>query len=599
MSDVRNTTPDAVTIAAGIAGVCASCGATVGDPSHPCPKCGNVTIGGNPAEQNDRMRVRLQEAVGEGYKLLELLGRGGMGIVFRAREMALDREVALKVLALDPVLAPDAYQRFEREARLAARLDHPHIVPIFAVGQRQNVAFYTMRLVRGGSLEDLIGSGKKQLSLEHVVKLLHEVAAALDHAHRQGVVHRDIKPANVLLGETGHAMVADFGIAKALSNSEAGSTGTGIIGSPGYMSPEQWKGTELDGRADQYSLGVVAYEMLCGRRPFETPQIQDLLRMHLSAEVPPITYLRTGLPEGVDEALRRALAKDPSQRFSSVTAFVDALAGLRSAAVGAQTQRGPRFETRKRPAVQKRGVAGVLVPLLLVGAVGSAFAFPETRDPIMSQLQPAIQQVESLAGVKDEQIRAPRADSLAAHDSALAARAAIATAMVLPNASPAAGDSAIASHDSTAHASTGVPETGGATTVVPIALDTSLGAGLSRTRGATSRMQYGWIRVVINGGAALARIDGEQLGMTPLVARVEAGEHLVTVLGAGDSYLPSQISVVVESSDTAAAIFSTPEALQRMREQKRQDAAAKARQQTPAASPNDSATSDSASKPPR
>ncbi|HEX8850231.1 MAG TPA: serine/threonine-protein kinase [Gemmatimonadaceae bacterium] len=599
MSDVRNTTPDAITIAAGIAGVCASCGTTVGNPAAPCPKCGNVTLGGNPAEQNDRMRARLQEAVGDGYKLLELLGRGGMGIVYRAREVALDREVALKVLALDPVLAPDAYLRFEREAKLAARLDHPHIVPIFAVGQRQNVAFYTMRLVRGGSLEDLIGAGKKPLTLEHVVKLLHEVAAALDHAHRQGVVHRDIKPANVLLGETGHAMVADFGIAKALSNSEVGTTGTGIIGSPGYMSPEQWKGTELDGRADQYSLGIVAYELLCGRRPFETPQIQDLLRMHLTAEVPPVSHLRPGLPEGVDDALRRALAKDPSHRFSSVTAFVDALAGLRSAAVGTQTQRGPRYDAKRPAARQKRSVAGVLVPLLLVGAAGSAFAFPQTRDPIMSTLQPAIQKVELLAGVKDEPLPETSADTLAAHDSALAARAATATALVLPNAAGATSDSTtLALHDSASHALAmpgGAQQPAGSTTVAPIVLDTALNAGLTRTRGTSSRMQYGWIRVTINGGAALARIDGEQLGMTPLVARVEAGEHLVTVLGAGDSYLPSQISVVVEQSDTAAAVFSTPEALQRMRELKRQQAVAKAAQQ---ASP-DSAAPDSAAAPPR
>ncbi|HEX2779930.1 MAG TPA: serine/threonine-protein kinase, partial [Gemmatimonadaceae bacterium] len=538
------------------------------------------------------MRARLQEAVGDGYRLMELLGRGGMGIVYRAKEVSLDREVALKILALDPVLAPDAYLRFEREAKLAARLDHPHIVPIFAVGQRQNVAFYTMRLVRGGSLEDLIGVGKKQLSLEHVVKLLHEVAAALDHAHRQGVVHRDIKPANVLLSETGHAMVADFGIAKALSTGDVGTTGTGIIGSPGYMSPEQWRGAEIDGRADQYSLAVVAYEMLCGRRPFETPQIQDLLRMHLSAEVPPVSYLRPGLPEGVDDALRRALAKDPSHRFSTTTAFVDALAGLRSASVGSQTQRGPRYEARK--AAPKRGVAGVLVPLLLVGAVGSAFAFPQTRDPIMSTLQPAIQKVELLAGVKDDD-RAPRADSLAAHDSALAARTAAASDSTLPNGTPPV-DSTLALRDTTGHVSSAAQSlvTGPTTGTTPVVLDTALGAGL-RTR-PQSRMQYGWIRVTINGGAALARIDGEQLGMTPLVARVEAGEHLVTVLGAGDTYLPSQISVIVEGADTATALFATPEALQRQREAKRQQAAARA-QQTPA---SDSVAHDtSTAAPPR
>ena len=539
------TTPDSVTMHAAIAGVCGVCGATVSDPLHPCPKCGAAVAGAGPvSEQNERMRSRLQASVGAAYTLLELLGRGGMGIVFRAREVSLDRDVALKVLALDPILAPDAYTRFEREAKLAARLDHPHIVPIFAVGQRQNVAFYTMRLVRGGSLEDLIGAGN-QISLDHVVKLLREVAAALDHAHRHGIVHRDIKPANVLLSESGHAMVADFGIAKALSNTDSGTTGTGIIGSPGYMSPEQWRGSDLDGRADQYSLGIVAYEMITGKRPFETPRVQDLLRMHLSAEMPPVTHARTGLPEGVDEALRRALAKDPAQRFSTVTAFVDALAGLRPVNAGV-TQRGPRFVAKAAP--QKRGLVGALVPIALIAAVGAAFAFPETRDPVMSALQPAIHSIEGLAGVRD--LGPAKPDSVAIRDSiALAAK--------------------IAAHDSLARDSAGNVLSGAIGDSVartplasaPMTFDTTLVA-MAATR-AAPRMQYGWIRVTIRGGTAPAKIDGIRQGSTPIVRRVEEGEHLVTVDGAGDSFLPSQITVTVSAGDTSAAAFATPEAMRR------------------------------------
>ena len=547
------TTPDALTMHAGIAGVCAQCGATVGDPMHPCPKCGAMVAGAGPmSEQNERMRVRLQESVGDGYRLLELLGRGGMGIVFRAREVALDRDVALKVLALDPILAPDAYTRFEREAKLAARLDHPHIVPIFAVGQRQNVAFYTMRLVRGGSLEDLIGAGK-QLSLDHVVKLLHEVAAALDHAHRQGVVHRDIKPANVLLGESGHAMVADFGIAKALSNTDSGSTGTGIIGSPGYMSPEQWRGAEIDGRADQYSLGIVAYEMLTGRRPFETPRVQDLLRMHLSADMPPLSHARTGLPEGVDEALRRALAKDPAQRFSTVSAFVDALAGLRPVNAGV-TQRGPRYEKRPAPP-PKRSLVGAFVPILLIAGVGAAFAFPRTRDPVMSALQPAILSIEGLAGVRD--VGPAKPDSVAIRDSiALAAQLAAHDSLARDSAgnvlNAALGGDTLAARDPG-----GRPPLASAA----IGLDTTL-ATLAATR-AAPRMQYGFIRITINGGTAAAKIDGVRQGSTPIVRRAEEGEHLVTVDGAGDTFLPSQITVTVAGGDTASAVFATPEAMRR------------------------------------
>lgn len=506
MSETRRIPPDEITLA--------------GDLSTP------------PQEQNDKLRQRLQDAVGESYRLVELLGRGGMGIVFRAREVALDREVALKVLALDPILAPDAYQRFEREAKLAARLDHPHIVPIFAVGHRSNVAYYTMRLVRGGSVEEMLAGGK-QLSLEHAIKLLRDVAAALDHAHRQGVVHRDIKPANILLGETGHALVADFGIAKALGPRDVGSTGTGIIGSPGYMSPEQWKGADVDGRADQYSLAIVAFEMLAGRRPFESPQLQDVLRMHLSADVPPLSNFRSGLSAGVDEALRRALAKDPSHRFSSVSAFVDALEGLRSASVGLQTQRHRRYEPKTD--ARKKGVGGVFFTLLLIGGVGAAFGFPETRDPLMEALAPAFH----AAGLAHEPPPAPDAapgglsiDSVLSDTATLSADSTV----------PVISDAAL-----------------GART--PIALDSTLGFG-----GTPRRMQYGWIRVAINGGTAPAFIDGERLGSTPVVRRAEAGDHLVTVLGAGDAFLPSQIDVRVTPGDTVVALFATPEALRRSRE---------------------------------
>jgi hypothetical protein len=568
MAEPTNPSYAAVTTPAGAAGVCAGCGTVANGGSAICAKCGATlpTFGGAPAEQAERMRVRLQEQVGDGYKLLELLGRGGMGIVFRAREVALDRDVALKILTIDPVLAPDAYTRFEREAKLAARLDHPHIVPIFAVGQRQNIAFYTMRLVRGGSLEDLIGAGK-QLSLDHVVKLLREVAAALDHAHRQGVVHRDIKPANVLLGETGHAMVADFGIAKALSTNEAGTTGTGIIGSPGYMSPEQWRGDEIDGRADQYSLGIVAYEMLCGKRPFETPRMQDLLRMHLSAEVPPLSYARPGLPEGVDAALRRALAKDPAQRFSSVSAFVDSLAGLRPASMGAMTGRGPRFEKAPPARAQKKSMRGAVFAIVLACAAGAAFAFPQTRDPIMGALLPMLQVVDSMAGVqKVPNGGAP--DTLAAHVAAGDATAD----------SAASADSASAAHDSVSHGPVQLAP-------APIALDTALSSSMPDTR-PVSRMQYGWIKVVINGGTAPAYIDGSRLGSTPQMVRVEAGEHLVTVLGAGDSFLPSQITLTVSANDTTAATFYSPEAMRRAQAAKSARDSAGAKTAAPDSSPS-------------
>src|SRR5208283_4199424 len=164
----------AVTTPAGAAIACSRCGATLAPGVTSCPRCGGAVASVNPAEQAERIRLRLQESIGDAYRLLELLGRGGMGIVFRAHEAALDREVALKVLALDPILSPEAYARFEREAKLAARLDHPNVVPIFAVGQRNTVAFYTMRLVRGGTLEDM-AADHTALDFQHAVDILRDV----------------------------------------------------------------------------------------------------------------------------------------------------------------------------------------------------------------------------------------------------------------------------------------------------------------------------------------------------------------------------------------------------------------------------------------
>jgi hypothetical protein len=271
--------------------------------------------------------------------------------------------------------------------------------------------------------------------------------------------------------------------------------------------------------------------------------MQDLLRMHLSAEVPPMSYARPGLPEGVDDAVRRALAKDPAHRFSSVTAFVDSLAGLRPANTAAMTGRGVRFEkVAARP--QKKSVRGAVFALVLACAAGAAFAFPQTRDPIMGALLPMLQVVDSMTGVK----QVPNAggpDTAAAHVGAADATTDSATI----------ADSASVAHDSVSRGPVQLAP-------APIALDTALSSSMPDTR-VMSRMQYGWIKVVINGGTAPAYIDGSRLGSTPQMVRVEAGEHLVTVLGAGDSFLPSQITLTVSANDTTPAVFYSPEAMRR------------------------------------
>ena len=544
MSDTPARPASVVTSRITLSVTCPRCGASLSASLTICAKCGAALseAGAGDAtytgDQTEKLRARLQESIGEAFELMELLGRGGMGIVFRARERALDREVALKVLALDPVFAPEAYGRFEREAKLAAKLDHPNIVPIFAVGHGNSIAYYTMRLVRGGTLESILAS-KKALEFDYCVRVLRDVAAALDHAHRQGVVHRDIKPANILLGESGHAMVADFGIAKALGNTTGNVTGTGIIGSPAYMSPEQWRGEELDGRADQYALAVVAYEMLSGVRPFETARVEDLLTLHLSSEMPDITAIRPALPASADAALRRAMAKLSSERFSTVSGFVEALAGRRPAGPSPNTARGPRYEPRKK----RRGFPwkATLVSAALAAVV---YAVPPVRAQALefwgglvhaaTLLRDGAQQLGASGAAAQPVTALPATpDSVVAIDSAP------------PSDSAQAGDSLA-----------GPLELERAPLVLEdSALERSpVGPAPFRMTGA----RHGWIKVTVAGGTAPIIIDGQSYGSAPQVIRVDKGMHIVTVRGAGDMFMPFQHDVTVREGDTVLAAFEVP-----------------------------------------
>ena len=545
MSDTPVRPASAVTSRITLSVTCPRCGASLSTSLTLCAKCGAVlsdaSTTANPAstaEQTEKLRARIQESVGDAFELMELLGRGGMGIVFRAKERALDREVALKVLALDPVFAPEAYARFEREAKLAAKLDHPNIVPIFAVGHRESVAYYTMRLVRGGTLEAIVG-GRKPLEVDYCLRVLRDVAAALDHAHRQGVVHRDIKPANVLLGESGHAMVADFGIAKALGNTSGNATGTGIIGSPAYMSPEQWRGDQLDGRADQYALAVVAFEMLSGTRPFETARVEDLLTMHLSAEMPDITAIRPELPASTDAALRRALSKSASERFSTVSGFVEALAGRRPAGPSPNTARGPRYVAKP-----KRTGFPWKVTIVVAALAGVVYGVPPVRRQAL-EFWGGLLHASTLIREEAERLGTPGA-------AAQPVVRGVQRDSVAPSDTVAVSDS-VASGDSTL---TVQPELERAPLVLEDSVRSAPLAGPAPFRVTGAR--HGWIRVVVNGGTAPIIIDGRSYGSAPQIIRVERGSHIVSVRGAGDLFMPFQHDLAVPEGDTVLALFQVP-----------------------------------------
>jgi tetratricopeptide (TPR) repeat protein len=309
---------------------------------------------------------RLNDSLAGRYRVERELGRGGMASVFLARDLKHDRLVALKVL--DPALAAATVpERFQREIAMAARLTHPHILPLHDSGVADGLLYYVMPYVEGETLRDRLRR-EKQLPVQDAVRITREVADALDCAHAHGLIHRDIKPENILL-ESGHAVVSDFGIARVVTaTGGAGLTGSGIaVGTPAYMSPEQASGShDLDRRSDLYSLGCVLYEMLAGQPPFTGPTAASLTHQHVSVTPRLVTDLRPGVPPSVTSALQRVLAKTPADRFETAARFA---AALESTPVGsavdtaAATVALPR---RRRP--MRWGLVGVAVLLALAAA---------------------------------------------------------------------------------------------------------------------------------------------------------------------------------------------------------------------------------------
>src|SRR5881296_899437 len=234
------------------------------------------------------LQKRLQQALGQEFTVGPLLGEGGFASVFRARDNVLNRDVAVKVLDVELAPSPVVAERFLREAQTVARLEHPHIVPIYKVGRQEEIFYIIMRCIDGPSLRQLLETQKK-LSVGDAARIARQVADALAYAHSHDIVHRDIKPDNILLDKSGHALVTDFGIAKAAQAAQAATPGSAqltsegmIIGTPQYMSPEQAAGDQLDGRSDIYSLGIVLYQMLAGEPPFTGPTAQAVTARRLA-----------------------------------------------------------------------------------------------------------------------------------------------------------------------------------------------------------------------------------------------------------------------------------------------------------------------------
>jgi serine/threonine protein kinase len=269
--------------------------------------------------------MTIPEKIGR-YEIKGELGRGGFATVYRAYDPRFEREVAIKFLPPELIHSdPQFRMRFEREAKIIAQLEHPAIVPVYDVGEENNQPYFVMRYMNGGSLSERI-KAKQNFSIEEAVKILEQIAPGLDEAHSKGVVHRDLKPANILFTNKGVPLISDFGIAKFSQGEASGNmTGSAIIGTPAYMAPEQASGDAIDGRADIYALGVILYEMVTGKQPYQSDTPLGLAIKHITEPVPRILEANPNLPTWMEKVISTAMAKNRDERFSTAVEMVETI----------------------------------------------------------------------------------------------------------------------------------------------------------------------------------------------------------------------------------------------------------------------------------
>jgi serine/threonine protein kinase len=323
------------------------------------------------------------------FEILEAIGQGGMAVVYKARQPAMNRSVALKVLSSPMAVNPAFLARFKQEAQMIASLEHTHILPVYDMGEQDGWVFIAMRYMSHGTLTARIAEGP--VPLKDVSKWIEQIGSALDYAHQRGVVHRDVKPSNVLLDAQGNAFLADFGIAK-WSEGSISLTGSSVIGTPQYMSPEQGQGLKIDGRSDEYSLAVMAYEMIIGRPPFEAETPLALVLKHITEPLTPPISLNPRVPQPVSDVISKALSKDPNDRYPTTAAFAQALSAVIAAGPVGGTlplpSAAPTEEvhvTKHEPIKAPRrfrpvGIIAVLLVLLTIG-IGGLLIISGNRPP--------------------------------------------------------------------------------------------------------------------------------------------------------------------------------------------------------------------------
>lgn len=331
------------------------------------------------------------------YTILEEAGRGGMATVYLAKQTSMNRNVAIKVLPPHFLHDPSFLERFKREVEVISHLEHPHILPIYDYGEAEGMPYIAMRFLGGGSMAQMIRRGVPDL--EELIRPMRQISQALDYAHMQGIIHRDLKPGNIMLDEAGNAYLSDFGIARVMGSDL---TGSAIIGTPAYMSPEQANGTQIDGRSDIYSLGVVLFELITGREPYQAETPMALLLKHLNEPMPPARDFRDGVPESVEHVLSKSTAKDPDERYSSTKEMSDEFEqALRSNNVTQQsspTKTPNNAETKINPELENKATVQAMPDMPTMQQSSSALkdSSPELEAEIERRVQSALKESQQI-----------------------------------------------------------------------------------------------------------------------------------------------------------------------------------------------------------
>lgn len=541
---------------------CLQCNASRAEGLLQCPGCSTRLgdTGAMNAAAADELLALVRKELGRDYEVQAELGRGGMAVVYRAVEIELLRPVALKVLPPELASTQTMAERFKREARLAASFDHPNIIPIYRVGQSGGVFYIAMKFIEGRPLDDII-ERQGPLPIPVVIHVLRAATRALAFAHKNNVVHRDVKGANILIDQDGRIVVTDFGIARA--SEDAGLTQTGLLmGTPYFMSPEQCAGHRVGQQSDQYSLGIVAFQMLAGVVPFRAETIPGIMQHHFFTPVPSLRDVRTDVPRALVEVVNRALSKRPGDRYVStqdMMAAVDAIPFSED-------------DRRRGESLLRDLVLGVCVPQV------DASVLPPLAETVIMAV-PTAEQIEAerarrtaarrrertrlaVAGVAGAALMTTLGFTMMRHGSTKDIPPPVASAapapipetrapVAAPGKPPAKRKRTAARRDTSANPAAATPS--GDSTVVAAARESTVTAPAVAHAPASASApaaETGKLRVRVYPTDADIVVDGRTLGRGVVVdSVVAAGPRRLHVEAPG--YLPLDTVVVVRSGETA------------------------------------------------